>query len=450
MAQLKGTYKEIINITVPLIIGNLCNTLIAVFDVIFMSHYDKHGNTDLATIGYVTMFYLVLVLVGYNFSKGAQILIAKSTGEGEYKKVGSLVDHSMVMLLILSAVLCVFLMLCFKPLFALVVHNEGVANEGALFMTYRAPGIIFNFAGLVLISYFSGTNRTKILGITMFVMSTANILLNYILIFGHWGFPEMGIAGSGLASMLAEVISFIVLIFAYVLDKQKEKYQPFRFKFMRWEVYRNVIKVSLPLVGQSLIGFISWIVFFGFIANLGERQLAVSNVVKSIYQVIAIPSWSLANALNTVIGNITGQKKSDDVSRIVKRFAILSVGCSALICSFLFIFPDFWVRIFTGKTEMIAECREPLMVVAAAMMVFAVSVIILNTIVSIGSTISSLTIEIISIAIYLVYTFFVFFVWKPTLTMAWTTEIVYWILIGALSYIYLKRFDWRAKYFQQD
>jgi Na+-driven multidrug efflux pump len=188
MAQLKGTYKEIINITLPLMIGNLCNTLIAVFDVIFMSRYDVQGNTDLATIGYVTMFYLVLVLIGYNFSKGAQILIAKSTGEGDYKQVGNITDHCLVLLLLLSAVLCVFLMLFFKPLFALVVHNDAVANEGALFMTYRAPGIIFNFAGLVLISYFTGTNRTKILGVSMFVMSAANILLNYLLIFGHWAF----------------------------------------------------------------------------------------------------------------------------------------------------------------------------------------------------------------------------------------------------------------------
>lgn len=429
-------------------VGNLCHTLIAVFDVIFMSRYDKNGNTDLATIGFVTMFYLVLVLVGYNFSKGSQILIAKRTGEGDYPMVGRVSDHGFAILMGTAFVLMLILMFFFKPIFLFFVGNPKIAAEGALFMTYRAPGLLFNFFGLTLVSYFAGTNRTAILGISMATMAAMNIFLNWLLIFGKWGFPEMGIAGSGLASTLSEVISSAILLIGLLLDKRRKEFHPFRFVKMESALFREQILMGLPLVGQSLIGFISWIVFFSFISRMGEDKLAVSNVVKSIYQLISIPSWSLANAVNTIIGNITGQKRIHDISAVVRKVIKVSFLTSLVICSFVFIFPEGCIMLVTGKAQLVAETREPLLMVTAAMLLFAISVIILNVIVSLGSTMISLTIEVIAIAVYLAYTFFIFNLPNSSLTLAWTTEIVYWVVIGAASLYYLKKFDWKAKFFE--
>ena len=209
--KLSGSYKEIISITIPLILGNVSHTAIALSDIIIMGHHDTKNDTDLAAIGYVSLFFLVIIIAGSSLTKGAQILIAKHNGRGNYHKVGQITDHTLVFLGLIGIVLATLLYFSFKPFFFFLVHDPDLTRQGDLFMHYRAPGIVINFIAQTFVAYFAGTHRTKILGLALSVMAIANIFLNLLLVYCKWGFPEMGIAGSGLASTIAEAISILVL-----------------------------------------------------------------------------------------------------------------------------------------------------------------------------------------------------------------------------------------------
>jgi Na+-driven multidrug efflux pump len=158
-----------------------------------------------------------------------------------------------------------------------------------------------------------------------------------------------------------------------------------------------------------------------------------------------VPAWSLANSVNTVIGNITGQGKADEISKITKRFLVISLGVTLLMIAVLLPFPAFWIELISGKSEYTKDCLQPLNMIYVAMLVMAASIIIFNVIVSIGSTVISLVIEVVSILLYIVYTYFLFHYTKIDLTWAWSTEIIYWLLISILSYIFLKTYDWKKK-----
>ena len=443
MSQLKGTYKEIIVITLPLLLGNASHTLIALTDTMFMSRLNEDA---LASVGYISMFYMLLVVLGYSYTKSVQIQVAKRMGEQQEHKIGNIIDSALIIMFF--AALILFSILYFFPTYFLKIFIDSpeIISTGKIFLHYRVPGIFFNYFGCVLIAYYTGIGKTIIPGISMVCMLLFNILFNYLLVFGHWGFPQMGVAGSGLASTLAELISVLVLLIGIFFFGGIEKHQLLKFvKFDRQEV-KELNHLGLPIVGQTAIGFVSWIYFFSCIENImGKESLAVSNILRPVYQIFSVPAWSLANSVNTLVGNIRGQGLSDEIGKVAKRGMVVSVIVTLFTILILLPFPCFWITLISGQSSYVDQCIGPLWMICVSMLVFAVAIIIFNVIVSIGSTRISLTIEITSIFLYLVYTYSVFHFMKPTLTFAWSTEIVYWVLIGIFSYYYLKKFDWKKK-----
>lgn len=443
MSQLKGTYKEIIVITLPLLLGNASHTLIALTDTMFMSRL----NTDaLATVGYISLFYMFLVVLGYSYTKSIQIQVAKRMGEKQEENIGNIIDSSLIIMF--GAALVLFSILFIVPAFFLkiFINSPEIISSGTVFLHYRVPGIFFNYFGCVLIAYYTGIGKTIIPGISMVCMLLFNVLFNYILVFGHFGFPAMGVAGSGLASTLAESVSVMVLLIGVFFFGGIKKHHLLKFKKFDKEEVKELNKLGLPIVGQTAIGFVSWIYFFSCVENImGKEALAISNLLRPVYQIFSVPSWSLANSVNTFIGNLRGQGLYDEISKVTKRIMIMSVIITLITIAILLPFPHFWITLISGESVYVSQCVGPFWMICIAMLVFAVAIIIFNVIVSLGSTRISLTIEVTSIFIYLVYTYVIFHFMKPTLTFAWSTEILYWALVGLFSWFYIKKFDWKKK-----
>lgn len=441
MSQLKGTYKEIIQITWPLLLGNASHTLIALTDSMFMS---RVNTAALASVGYISLFYMFLVVLGYSYTKSVQIQVAKRMGEKDEDSICYIVDSAMIIMLVSASVF--FVLLFFYPAYFLrfFTNSNAILESGKLFLTYRVPGIFFNFFGCVLIAYYTGIGKTRIPGISMFTMLISNVLLNYLFVFGHWGFPSMGIAGSGLASTLAEVISVLVLLSGFMFSTSMKKHKILSFKAFSYTEVKALNSLGLPIVGQAVIGFISWIYFFSCIEKkMGIESLAISNLLRPVYQLFSVPSWSLANSVNTFVSNLRGQRKIDEIMKVVRKLLWLSLVISIVSICVLLPFPKFWIENISGSSQYVDASIGSIWMICIAMFVFSISIILFNVIVSIGSSRISLFIEILSIALYLIYTYFIFYYSSPTLTFAWSTEILYWFLIGLFSILYLRYSNWK-------
>lgn len=426
-----------------MLLGNASHTLIALTDTMFMSRLNTNA---LATVGYISLFYMFLVVLGYSYTKSVQIKVAKRMGEQQEHKIGNIIDSTLMIMFVAAAIL--FSILFFMPVFFLniFIDSPEIISSGTVFLHYRVPGIFFNFFGCVLIAYYMGIGKTIIPGISMVCMLLCNVLFNYILVFGHAGMPAMGVAGSGLASTLAEGVSVLVLLIGVFFFGGIKKHQLLKFKKFDRDEVRELNHLGLPIVGQTAIGFVSWIYFFSCVENImGKEALAISNLIRPVYQIFSVPAWSLANSINTLVGNIHGQGLTDEITKVTKRVIVVSVIITLLTISILLPFPHFWITLISGNSVYVDQCVGPFWMICIAMLVFAVAIILFNMIVSIGSTRISLIIEVSSIFLYICYTYFIFHFMKPTLTFAWSTEIVYWALIAIFSLYYLKKFDWRKR-----
>lgn len=163
-----------------------------------------------------------------------------------------------------------------------ILSSQDIYAAAESYIHWRAFGFFFSFVAVMFRAFFVGTTQTRTLTLNSIVMVGANIVFNYILIFGKLGFPALGIAGAAIGSSLAEMVSLIFFI-VYTLRKvDLKKYGLNRFGRFDMGKLRRILDVSLWTMIQNFISLSTWFIFFLYVEHLGERPLAITNIIRNI------------------------------------------------------------------------------------------------------------------------------------------------------------------------
>ncbi len=438
--KLKTTYKDILAISTPIMLGSAAQNVITLTDGIFLGRY---GTVEFGAIGFVGVFYLTIASIGYGFSKGGQIMIARRMGEENEEKVG-ITAYSMFFMEIALAILMFSLMFFGADWMFSFLESKETHAACLDYLKYRAPGIFFSYTGVAIIALYTGVARTSFIIYDTIVLGIVNIVLNYGLIFGAFGLPEMGIGGAGLASTIAEIAAFVVFIIYIFFDKEARRYNLFKWPSIDTQIIKTQLKLSVPIVAQFVVGLGSWVIFFGFVANLGELQAAAANNVRILYLCLSIPCWGFASGINTLVSNFIGQQKDELVIPIIWKTAKLCFGMTMFFTMFIFIFPDQVLQIGTPDPEVIALAKSTLWVLATILAIFSVGAIFFNGIVGAGATMFGLKMQFFSVIFYLAYIYTVLIVLSGGLKLAWSAEIFYWIIMLVSSVWYIRSKKWKS------
>jgi len=435
------TYKRIWTIAYPIILGSIAQNLINFTDTAFLG---RVGEIALGAGALGGLFYLAIIMLGLGFGTGAQIIIARRYGEDNPKQIGAVVEHSLFFLLPLA--LLVFSLMYFwsSAILGKAVSSEGVYEGTVAFLKYRAFGIFFAFTNLTFRSFYVGISRTKVITYTTIVLATVNIVLDYLLIFGKFGFPEMGITGAALASVIAEIAGTVFFFTYTFVNIDFREFNLFHFVRPSFEKMLNILKVSVPTMLQSFFSLSVWFVFFLFIEKLGESALAVSNIIRSVFVILLIPIWGFAAATNSLVSQLIGQGRSNEVLSLIYKIARLCfIGVLAIVSVGL-VFPRFIMSIYTND-HLLIEMGIPLLyIVSGGAMLLSIGLILFNGVTGTGKTQISLALEMVVLAIYLSYAYVMVYVFQAQITVVWTAEPVYGSLLALFSFIYLKSNKWRS------
>lgn len=394
-----------------------------------------------AAIGGV--FYLCLVMLGTGFAVGAQIMIGRRNGAGEHYAIGQIFDHAMVILSLLAVVLWFFLDALAPLLLKNVISSEAVLQESLTFLQFRKYGLLFGFLVLGFNGLYVGSTQTKVLSLSTFVMAMFNIILDYALIFGHWGLPAMGIAGAALATNMAEFFAFVFYL-TWTIKKQVHiQFHLWRQRSVDMVLLRSLLRLSVPVMFQYFLSFAAWFVFFMIIEQLGETALAASNITRSIYMVLMIPVWGLSVSVNTLVSNTLGRGATQLVIPVIRRVLYIGLIINLFLVLFLWIFPQPLVAFYTDDPHLIEATLPLLRVVAFALIAFAIGMILFSGLSGTGKTLLALKLEVLSIMFYLVTALVLAVYFNASAPILWMVEVVYFSLMGLFAFIALKRGSWK-------
>lgn len=442
--KLSTSYRDIWKVSIPIIIGSAAQNVVALTDSIFLYYRSEE---DFAAIGFVATFYIIIAAVGFGFSRGGQIMIARLVGQDRPTDVGRTFFSMVYFEMALAVILFFFMTFGTYWLFALLVDSDIIFYKALEYLETRKWGVFASYLGVACIALYTGIARPVFIIIDTVILAATNIFLDRALIFGMYGFPEMGIAGAGLASTISEYVALLVFVVYMIVDKKNRKYRIFRLPKWNPVIIREIVGLSVPIVTMSVVGLGTAFVFFGLVENFGERSLAVTNIVRVAYLILSIPAWGFCTGINTLASYFVGKKQYEDVKIVLWRTSLLCLGITTLMILPLLIFPNQVLYPILGdeRAYLIDAAYPVFWVLWGILITFSFGSIFFNGLIGVGETGLALRMQSACAAAYVALIFLVVKSSWGSMVWAWSAEIIYWLLIFSLAFMFFQRPRWAKR-----
>jgi putative MATE family efflux protein len=442
MKKTSFTYAQIGKIAYPVFLTMLIQNLIQVTSTAFLGHV---GEIELGASAIGGIYYIAIFTIAFGFSTGAQILIGRRNGEKNFDQIGKIFLSGTVFLWIIALFIFGFTRWSSDLILARLLHSPKVLKASIEYLDWRIGGLFFAAVNVMYRAFFVGIIRTKVLTFNAISMALTNVFFDYVLIFGKWGFPQMGISGAALASVISEAVStvfYTIYLFVFV---DMKKYGFIGIIWKNFRVIGNILSVSVSLMIQNFLSLSTWLLFFIMIEGMGETSLAISNIIRSFYMIFGIPIYALSATSSTLVSNTIGAGKSDEVIALIWKIVRLALTISIVLAIVLFLIPEPVLRIYTSNPELIKAAIPSLHVIVFVILTMSVGNIFFQSVSGTGNTRSALKIECTTLVFYIFWIWFSAIHLKAPLAVCWTAEWIYAFLLGTFSLLYFRYAKWQGK-----
>jgi len=370
-------------LALPVVLANISQTLMGLVDTLMVG---RLGASSLAAVGVATLIFSAFATPVKSIDVAVQTFTARRVGQGRDHDVGSvLLTGAGVAVLI--GVLCTLLGMS-RPdwLMGLVARDPAVEELGITYLLWRFPGLLAFLLFFIQKAAFDGIGRTQ-LGMSIGIgMNLANVLLNWIFIFGNLGAPRMGVAGAALASTLSSTLAALAFFVVALNPEVRCRFRLVGRDNFRPDLLRPFLKVAWPAAVQALGGLMAVLVFFMILGRISTVAVAAGNVVFRIAALSFMPGFGVGAALQTAVGQCLGL---GDVRGAV-RASWVGVGMSLIFMGMFgvlfWVWPGGLMRAFTSSEELV-RAGTPILRLMGLVQVFdAVGLALAGTLRGAGAT----------------------------------------------------------------
>ncbi len=442
--RLNTSKKQILQLALPISAAILVPQLNFITNNIFLS---RLGQEELGMAGITGVYYLVFGAIGYGLNNGLQALIARRAGENKPEEIGRLFSQGVRVAMCIALIGILITYFVAPPILHYALKDVTRRETIIEFLKIRIWGLPFLYLYQMRNALLVGTNQSRFLVIGTVAETITNIVLDYGFIFGNLGLPRIGFNGAAIASIIAEFTGMIVVFSVIHWNGLGHRFHLYKSLGFNAKTAKLVLLQSSPLIFQYAISITSWEFFFVMIErnSLHHDDLAISNMMRNIFGLFGVSTWAFAATSSTMVSNIIGQKKHDEVPQLLRNIITISSGFALFVCIMLNLFPVFFMRIFSQDQQFLTNAIPVLRVVSTALVLMSFSSVYLNAVTGTGNTRVNLKIEIVAVVLYTVYVFTVMETMKLGITWGWASEWIYWISIFVLSFSYMRSNKWRNK-----
>jgi multidrug resistance protein, MATE family len=440
--KVQVTNKQILSIALPITLSILIPQVNMLTNSIFLGDLSTEA---LGNAGITGVFYLIFAVAGIGLNNALQAVFSRYAGSGDPDSFKTVVAQG-VRIALQFALAGILITWFIAPLILKQVADPKAYPQEIGFLKIRILGLPFLYLFQMGNAFLVGSLNSRYLIIGFIWEAGVNILLDFLLIKGRYGFPALGFNGAAVASVIAEFVGMIVVLIVLFRTGLRKKYNLFRsFSYHRL-ITKQILNISAPLMLQYVISVTTWLVFFFLIESLhDEMAKAISNTMRNVFGLAGVFVWAFASTCNVMVSNLIGQGREDKVILAITKITFLSVGFCFTMCLLMNLFPSAFFGVFGQGDEFVRQGIPVLRVVSMGLMFMSVANVWLNGVTGTAKTRMNLVIEIVAITVYLAYTWYFMKLNYISLAMAWSNELVYWASIFAISFIFLKSGKWKSK-----
>lgn len=403
MSANHSIYRRILKVSLPLVASLGATTVMEFTDRLFLAHYSLNAIAASVPAGIMSLLPLTIFTgtAGY-----VSVFVAQYVGQNRCDLAGRIVWQGVYVALLGAAVLAL-LAGCAEEIFLLAGHDEAVRELEVVYFRVLCLGAGAHLLGAVLSGFFSGLGRTRAVMMANLVGMVVNIPLDYCLINGIGPFPEWGIFGAGLATVIGWMFIAAILIRG-MHGREFARYRLRDWPF-RPALWLRLIRYGLPSGMEFFLDILGFTTLIFVVGRLGTLELAATNIALNINSLAFMPLVGFSLGTSVLAGQAMGAGRPDDVSPIIRASLVLTFGYLALMSALFLLAPEPILSLFqprdTDPATFAAVSRMGrilLMIVVAYLFFDGISCIVYGALKGAGDTFFVMTSRLVLVAVFMV------------------------------------------------
>jgi putative MATE family efflux protein len=339
----KAFYKTLITVALPLVLQQLITTSVQLVDNVMVG---KLGEQAIASVSVVNQLYFIVILVTFGAMGGAGIFSAQYFGSKDYEKLKQTFRFKLIIGFLVALLSFILFSLFGQTLISLFTNNQITIKGGIDYLNIVKWSAFFWIISVAISNTFRETGITKPLLWISIVAIITNTLLNFVLIFGLFGFPALGIIGAAIATLIARFIEFLLTVI--LLYKKGTIFNTKIFKVFKIEkkLLTSVIIMAIPLTLNEALWSSGQTMFLHAYSTRGDHALAAMNITGAISQLVFVTFGGIATAVAVMVGNTLGKNELEQAKDNAKKLIAFSVFIAIFAGLVLFILSFFILNIY--------------------------------------------------------------------------------------------------------
>ncbi len=358
----KLIYGDIVRIAWPSFVELILTQLASMVDLMMVGQL---GAWALTAVGLTTQPKFMMMTMIMAMNVGATAMVARYKGAGDPEKANNILRQALVLTFVISTVSSIIGYIFSEPLVAFMGAQDQQSLEGGtIYLQIQFLGFVFMALTTTVTACLRGVGDSRTAMVYNLIANGVNVVGNYLLIYGKFGFPEMGIAGASLATVIGQCVAF-VLAFRAIMGHKSYLHLSFRDSFKPdLTAMGAIFKIGLPAMLEQAVMRCGMIIYSKTVANLGTVAFATHQVCMNIQSLTFMNGNAFAVSATSLMGQSLGKKRPDMAQAYVKRTQRVGMLISMLIAVCVFFFGGFIISLYNDDPEIIRIGSQILKMVA--------------------------------------------------------------------------------------
>ena len=359
-------YKRNLTLALPIILSQLGQVTVSLADTFMVG---RLGTVELAAVAFANSIFALIFIFGLGFSLGQTPHVGKAFGKKQDWKIGMFFQNALLINTTLSILLFCVLFFC-KPLLYLLNQPEKVVFMAIPYFDWLLVSSIPMLIFLTCRQFAEGVGNTKIAMWITISGNVINIILNYLFIFGKFGFPALGVEGAGVATFISRILmtlAFVVIVFKHTVLKRFTQY--FSWKNFHFPAVKRLIATGFPISGQLIVEMLAFSLSAIMIGWINEVNLAAHQIVLQFASATFMISLGVASANTIIVSHQFGSKHYKS-TRIATMSALHIATVFMAITAILFFLLRYILPSWFSDDPAVIEVAAQLFIIAGIFQLF--------------------------------------------------------------------------------
>jgi putative MATE family efflux protein len=428
--------KKILNLSIPAALNSFLDMVQILVDMLMVG---RISSLSLAAIGLAMQIIMFLGTIIGIFYVGSNALISRLVGSGDLEDA-SKASFSLILLSFIAALpIAILWYFIADPLLSLLGAIPEVVSVGASYVQILSFAIPLIFVRQVMTSSLNSAGDTKTPFYIKLFAITLNIILNYLLIFGHFGFPALGVDGAAYGTLITYVVEFLIYLWLYISNRAK---LPLIFIY-DYALVKRALKVGVPAGIERMLTMSSFMFFTAVITSFGTATLAGYQVGLRIEGLAFMPGLGFTIAAATLMGQNLGAGNPELAKKEVWLTTKIAMYLMAFLGLFMITIPQYAAMLFTDDEATIKEASLYLRIVGLSQIPLAFSFVLSGALRGAGATKTTFKINFTSLWLFRIIPAFLAATYLEDIMWVWIAMSVETWIKGLWLYFTFKKGEWQ-------